>query len=130
MTFAQPVDFVFLRKRYLVEDSRYPAFTLLGQSLGSVLLAWEAWNQLVPDVFFGLPSAPPRTVLRRAFQLIACCIESASTPPLPRRFHGVRLHVRAVQGAGRLQRGLLCALPHHQVGRRRPACRWPRPPRL
>uniref|UniRef100_A0A8C2LX98 GDP-Man:Man(3)GlcNAc(2)-PP-Dol alpha-1,2-mannosyltransferase n=1 Tax=Cricetulus griseus TaxID=10029 RepID=A0A8C2LX98_CRIGR len=48
---AHPVQFVFLRKRYLVEDSRYPHFTLLGQSLGSVLLGWEALTQRVPDVY-------------------------------------------------------------------------------
>ncbi|XP_060237431.1 GDP-Man:Man(3)GlcNAc(2)-PP-Dol alpha-1,2-mannosyltransferase isoform X2 [Meriones unguiculatus] len=48
---VRPVQFVFLRKRYLVEDSRYPHFTLLGQSLGSILLGWEALTQLVPDVY-------------------------------------------------------------------------------
>uniref|UniRef100_A0A9L0SKH6 GDP-Man:Man(3)GlcNAc(2)-PP-Dol alpha-1,2-mannosyltransferase n=1 Tax=Equus caballus TaxID=9796 RepID=A0A9L0SKH6_HORSE len=47
----RPVKFVFLRKRYLVEDSLYPHFTLLGQSLGSVLLGWEALTQCVPDVY-------------------------------------------------------------------------------
>lgn len=47
----RPVRFVFLRKRYLVEDSLYPHFTLLGQSLGSILLGWEALMQCVPDVY-------------------------------------------------------------------------------
>ncbi|XP_006879582.1 PREDICTED: GDP-Man:Man(3)GlcNAc(2)-PP-Dol alpha-1,2-mannosyltransferase [Elephantulus edwardii] len=46
-----PVKFVFLRKRYLVEDSRYPRFTLLGQSLGSLVLGWEALMLCVPDVY-------------------------------------------------------------------------------
>ncbi|KAM6178560.1 GDP-Man:Man(3)GlcNAc(2)-PP-Dol alpha-1,2-mannosyltransferase [Rhynchocyon petersi] len=46
-----PVKFIFLRKRYLVEDSLYPHFTLLGQSLGSVLLGWEALMRCVPDVY-------------------------------------------------------------------------------
>nr|XP_005007108.1 GDP-Man:Man(3)GlcNAc(2)-PP-Dol alpha-1,2-mannosyltransferase isoform X2 [Cavia porcellus] len=46
-----PVQFVFLRKRYLVEDSYYPRFTLLGQSLGSIFLGWEALMQCVPDVY-------------------------------------------------------------------------------
>ncbi|XP_066092117.1 GDP-Man:Man(3)GlcNAc(2)-PP-Dol alpha-1,2-mannosyltransferase isoform X2 [Saccopteryx bilineata] len=46
-----PVKFVFLRKRYLVEDSLYPHFTLLGQSLGSIFLGWEALTQCVPDVY-------------------------------------------------------------------------------
>ncbi|XP_004447132.1 GDP-Man:Man(3)GlcNAc(2)-PP-Dol alpha-1,2-mannosyltransferase [Dasypus novemcinctus] len=48
---SRPVKFVFLRKRYLVEDSLYPHFTLLGQSLGSVFLGWEALMQCVPDVY-------------------------------------------------------------------------------
>ncbi|XP_040847400.1 GDP-Man:Man(3)GlcNAc(2)-PP-Dol alpha-1,2-mannosyltransferase isoform X2 [Ochotona curzoniae] len=39
------------KKRYLVEDSRYPHFTLLGQSLGSIFLGWEALMQCVPDVY-------------------------------------------------------------------------------
>lgn len=46
-----PVTFIFLRKRYLVEDSLYPHFTLLLQSLGSVLLGWEALMRCVPDVY-------------------------------------------------------------------------------
>ncbi|XP_003433100.4 GDP-Man:Man(3)GlcNAc(2)-PP-Dol alpha-1,2-mannosyltransferase [Canis lupus familiaris] len=48
---THPVKFVFLRKRYLVEDSLYPHFTLLGQSLGSIFLGWEALMQCVPDVY-------------------------------------------------------------------------------
>ncbi|XP_060089237.1 GDP-Man:Man(3)GlcNAc(2)-PP-Dol alpha-1,2-mannosyltransferase [Heteronotia binoei] len=47
----QPVKFVFLKKRYLVEASLYPYFTLLGQSLGSVVLGWEALVKCVPDVY-------------------------------------------------------------------------------
>ncbi|KAK9761616.1 asparagine-linked glycosylation protein, partial [Basidiobolus ranarum] len=43
--------FKFLTKRYLVEDKRYKRFTLLGQSLGSIILGWEALTLLVPDVF-------------------------------------------------------------------------------
>ena len=31
--------------------STYPHFTLLGQSLGSIVLAWDALSLLVPDVF-------------------------------------------------------------------------------
>lgn len=46
-----PVTFVFLRKRYLVEGSLYPHCTLLLQSLGSVLLGWEALTRCVPDVY-------------------------------------------------------------------------------
>ncbi|KAG7088173.1 hypothetical protein E1B28_012192 [Marasmius oreades] len=42
---------VFLRHRKLVEDSTWPFFTLLGQSIGSMFLAWEAMNKLIPDLY-------------------------------------------------------------------------------
>ncbi|KAF9568744.1 mannosyltransferase [Agrocybe pediades] len=45
------LHFVFLRSRRLVEDSAWPRFTLLGQSLGSMYLAWESMTQLVPDLY-------------------------------------------------------------------------------
>ncbi|KIP05207.1 glycosyltransferase family 4 protein, partial [Phlebiopsis gigantea 11061_1 CR5-6] len=47
------LHFVFLHKRYLVEDSSWPRFTLLGQSLGSMVLAWEAMSKLIPDLYIG-----------------------------------------------------------------------------
>uniref|UniRef100_A0A8C6XJQ7 GDP-Man:Man(3)GlcNAc(2)-PP-Dol alpha-1,2-mannosyltransferase n=1 Tax=Naja naja TaxID=35670 RepID=A0A8C6XJQ7_NAJNA len=47
----QPVTFVFLKKRYLVEASRYRYFTLLGQSLGSVFLGLEALKLCIPDIY-------------------------------------------------------------------------------
>lgn len=51
ITLTHPVKFVFLKKRYLVEDTLYPHFTLLGQSLGSIFLGWEALMQCVPNVY-------------------------------------------------------------------------------
>lgn len=45
------LDFVFLKSRHLVEDSAWPRFTLLGQSLGSMYLAWEAMSLLIPDLY-------------------------------------------------------------------------------
>jgi len=47
------LDFVFLTSRWLVEESTWPRFTLLGQSLGSMYMAWEAINLLTPDLFIG-----------------------------------------------------------------------------
>ncbi|CAB4438639.1 unnamed protein product [Rhizophagus irregularis] len=44
--------FVFLNKRKWVEDVRYPRFTLLGQSLGSTVLGFEALKKLTPDFYF------------------------------------------------------------------------------
>lgn len=51
ISFSRPVKFVFLKKRNWVEASRYPFFTLLGQSIGSIYLGWEALTKFNPDVF-------------------------------------------------------------------------------
>lgn len=45
------MQFLYLSKRHWVLSSTWPRFTLLGQSLGSVVLAWDAFSLLVPDVF-------------------------------------------------------------------------------
>jgi alpha-1,2-mannosyltransferase len=42
---------LYLSTRKLVLASTYPHFTLLGQSLGSLVLAYDAFNLLVPDIF-------------------------------------------------------------------------------
>lgn len=42
------IEFVYLHRRKWVEASMYPYFTLLGQSLGSILLGIEALNSLLP----------------------------------------------------------------------------------
>ena len=46
--------FIYLRGRWLVEDTTWPRFTLLGQSVGSMLLSTEALQALVPDVYLGM----------------------------------------------------------------------------
>lgn len=43
--------FLYLSKRHFVLANTYPYFTLLGQSLGSLVLAYDAFQLLVPDVF-------------------------------------------------------------------------------
>ncbi|KZV86128.1 mannosyltransferase [Exidia glandulosa HHB12029] len=45
------LHFVFLHKRKWVEDTTWPRFTLAGQSIGSMILAWEAMSLLIPDLF-------------------------------------------------------------------------------
>ncbi|THH09587.1 hypothetical protein EW146_g8649 [Bondarzewia mesenterica] len=47
------LHFVFLNSRRFVEDSTWPRFTLLGQSIGSMYLAWEAMSKLIPDLYIG-----------------------------------------------------------------------------
>lgn len=48
---APTITFLYLSKRHWVLASTWPHFTLLGQSLGSMVLAWDAFSLLVPDVF-------------------------------------------------------------------------------
>ncbi|XP_033222084.1 GDP-Man:Man(3)GlcNAc(2)-PP-Dol alpha-1,2-mannosyltransferase isoform X2 [Belonocnema kinseyi] len=45
------IEFVYLHKRKWVEAETYPYFTLLGQSLGSMWLGWEALSALQPDIY-------------------------------------------------------------------------------
>ncbi|CAZ81070.1 unnamed protein product [Tuber melanosporum] len=45
------VVFLFLSTRHYVSATTYPHLTLLGQSLGSLILAWDAFTLLVPDIF-------------------------------------------------------------------------------
>lgn len=45
------IIFLYLSKRNWVLSSTWPRFTLLGQSLGSMVLAWDAFSLLVPDIF-------------------------------------------------------------------------------
>lgn len=47
------MHFVYLKKRYLVEDATWKHFTLIGQSIGSVFLGYEAIRKLSPDAFIG-----------------------------------------------------------------------------
>ena len=48
---APTLVFLYLSTRHLVLASTYPRFTLLGQSLGSLALAYDAFSLLVPDIF-------------------------------------------------------------------------------
>ncbi|KAF9280632.1 asparagine-linked glycosylation protein [Mortierella alpina] len=45
------VGIEFLQKRLWVEDAKWPRFTLLGQSIGSMVLGWEALKRVVPDIW-------------------------------------------------------------------------------
>ncbi|KAI1007478.1 GDP-Man:Man(3)GlcNAc(2)-PP-Dol alpha-1,2-mannosyltransferase [Podosphaera aphanis] len=45
------VNFLHLKTRSWVLASSWPHFTLLGQSLGSLILAWDAFSLLIPDIF-------------------------------------------------------------------------------
>lgn len=48
---APTIAFVYLSTRHLVLATTWPRFTLLGQSLGSLIMAWDAFTLVVPDIF-------------------------------------------------------------------------------
>lgn len=50
---AARIAFIQLKKWRLVSPERWPRVTLLGQSIGSIVLCYEAMNALVPDVYIG-----------------------------------------------------------------------------
>lgn len=45
------VKFIYLHRRRWLEAPMYPYFTLLGQSLGSIYLGFEAIGQLNPGLY-------------------------------------------------------------------------------
>lgn len=51
INFQQKVEFQFLQTRSWVEAKRYPLLTLLGQSIGSLILGIEALVRYPPDVY-------------------------------------------------------------------------------
>lgn len=51
ITFPGEVDFVYLHNRKWITADKYPYFTLLGQSLGSVYLGMEALSAYQPGHF-------------------------------------------------------------------------------
>ncbi|CAM9941410.1 unnamed protein product, partial [Discosporangium mesarthrocarpum] len=50
-TVAFPISFVYLRGRWLLDPAKYPVLTLIGQSVGSFILALEALVRATPDIF-------------------------------------------------------------------------------
>ncbi|KIM53165.1 glycosyltransferase family 4 protein [Scleroderma citrinum Foug A] len=45
------VHFAYLRSRRLVENATWPRLTILGHSLGSMYLGWEAMCEFIPDLY-------------------------------------------------------------------------------
>ncbi|KAL1117745.1 hypothetical protein AAG570_004060, partial [Ranatra chinensis] len=48
---SEKLDFIYLHKRGWLEPKRYPYFTLLLQSLGSVIVGLEALCAFIPDIY-------------------------------------------------------------------------------
>lgn len=66
------VHFMYLTTRHYVLSSTWPRFTLLGQSLGSLILAYDAFSLLVPDIFID--------TMGYAFSLGLCSILFSRVP--------------------------------------------------
>lgn len=45
------LEFVFLKQRKWIEAEKYPVLTLLGQSIGSIVLGFEALLKFQPDIY-------------------------------------------------------------------------------
>lgn len=45
------LEFVFLNQRKWVEAEKYPILTMLGQSIGSIVLGFEALLKFQPDIY-------------------------------------------------------------------------------
>ncbi|UJR35544.1 hypothetical protein I4U23_028298 [Adineta vaga] len=45
------ITFIYLRSRFFVEAKYYKMFTLLGQSIGSMILGLEAMIRFIPDIY-------------------------------------------------------------------------------
>lgn len=52
IAFQRPIAFIYLRLRFLVTAQQWPRLTLLGQSIGSMILAAEALFRAPPNIFF------------------------------------------------------------------------------
>lgn len=51
ITLPTNLKFIYLHRRRWVEAENYPCFTLLGQSLGSLVLGYEALRLFQPDIY-------------------------------------------------------------------------------
>lgn len=49
--YESSITFIYLRSRFFVEAKYYPMFTLLGQSIGSMILGFEALFRFIPDIY-------------------------------------------------------------------------------
>ncbi|KAF8333595.1 uncharacterized protein EI90DRAFT_3052511 [Cantharellus anzutake] len=83
--FGIPLDpaslaFVYLPSRHLVDGISWKRFTLLGQSLGSMWLAWEALDRIVPDAFIDTMGYAFTYPLIRALRLTPPHLSRPSSP--------------------------------------------------
>ncbi|KAL2653263.1 hypothetical protein R1flu_021391 [Riccia fluitans] len=68
-----PLEVARLHRRKWVDAATYPRFTLIGQSLGSIVLAWEALTTLTPLLFLDTAGYAFTYPLARLFGCVVIC---------------------------------------------------------
>ncbi|CAK9323867.1 unnamed protein product [Citrullus colocynthis] len=68
-----PPKVVHLHKRKWIEEATYPRFTMIGQSLGSIYLSWEALCKFTPLYYFDTSGYAFTYPLARLFGCIVVC---------------------------------------------------------
>ncbi|XP_022146800.1 GDP-Man:Man(3)GlcNAc(2)-PP-Dol alpha-1,2-mannosyltransferase [Momordica charantia] len=68
-----PPQVVHLHKRNWIEETTYPHFTMIGQSLGSIYLSWEALCKFTPLYYFDTSGYAFTYPLARLFGCIVIC---------------------------------------------------------
>ncbi|GAB4846492.1 asparagine-linked glycosylation protein [Ancistrocladus abbreviatus] len=73
VSLISPPKVVHLHKRKWIEESTYPRFTMIGQSLGSVYLSWEALSKFTPLYYFDTSGYAFTYPLARLFSCKVIC---------------------------------------------------------
>ncbi len=107
------IEFITLTKRSWVEAARYPYFTLLGQSLGSLILGTEAIWKLVPGISL------LTVIYRQHLNFWVSYFRHLSG------HNGIFIHISSIPNTGWMHCSLLCTLSNYQyryVGTSHKAC--------
>ncbi|CAL9093341.1 unnamed protein product, partial [Musa acuminata var. zebrina] len=75
----RPPQVVRLYRRKWIEEHTYPHFTMIGQSLGSVYLSWEALRKFTPQFYFDTSGYAFTYPLARIFGCKVICYTHYST---------------------------------------------------
>ncbi|RYG44865.1 hypothetical protein EON67_11275, partial [archaeon] len=86
------LTFIYVTNRAWLEASRYPRFTMLGQSLGSMLVAWQALRLYQPDVFVDTTGCAFTFVIAKVFT--ACRVAAYVHYPTITTDMMARVHAR------------------------------------
>ncbi|XP_065046394.1 GDP-Man:Man(3)GlcNAc(2)-PP-Dol alpha-1,2-mannosyltransferase-like [Musa acuminata AAA Group] len=99
----RPPQVVRLYRRKWIEEHTYPHFTMIGQSLGSVYLSWEALRKFTPQFYFDTSGYAFTYPLARIFGCKVICY--THYPTISRGNRGYmrgakQLDTEPIEGAG------------------------------